>query len=76
MIYLVSFGMFLLFVFFMSLSYLFKGVTLKTEEEATAEIMGSCQLCSKLCELAGKQNAKPKKELCDLSEVQIPHQNV
>ncbi len=62
MIYLFSFGIFLLFVLGLALGMLMKRSGLKSESEANAILEGiSCAACTMNCGFAGKKSHKPKK---------------
>jgi hypothetical protein len=78
MIYIASFAVFVFFVGALALGMMISKRRLKTEDEATADIMRSisCAACtSTLCSLAGKKDASPKKG-CEAAQKAIPHRDV
>ncbi|MDD7022492.1 MAG: hypothetical protein PUI29_07975 [Aeromonadales bacterium] len=78
MIYIASFAVFVFFAGAMALGMIVSKRQLKTEDEATAEIMRSinCAACtSTLCSLAGRKDASPRKG-CEAKLKAIPHRNV
>ncbi len=78
MIYIASFAVFVFFAGAMALGMIISKRQLKTEDEATADILRSinCAACtSTLCSLAGSRNATPRKG-CEAELKAIPHRNV
>lgn len=70
MIYLVSFGIFCVFIFFLSLGLIFKRGGLKSESEAHEILEGiSCAMCSNSgCGFHGQKNRKPTKNCLTKTE--------
>ena len=78
MIYIASFAIFVFFVGAMALGMMISQKKLKTEDEATADIMRSinCAACtSTMCSLAGNKNASPSGD-CSISKNSIPHRDI
>ncbi|MGN0908138.1 MAG: hypothetical protein ACI4NA_00835 [Succinivibrio sp.] len=78
MIYLASFAAFIFFTGAMALGMIISKRQLKTEDEATADILRSisCAACtSTLCLLAGRKDASPRKG-CEAAQKAIPHRDV
>ena len=83
MIYLISFLVFLFFVGAMSLGLILRKQPLKTEDEATAAILGelSCASCTAVgCSFAGARKNHAGEESCaagrDAAKRSIPHKVV
>lgn len=76
MIYLVTFGIFLLFVLCMALSLIFKRGALKSESEAHAILEGiKCAACTNTsCGFHGKEDHKPTKNC--LEDMEIAHKQI
>ena len=72
MMYLVSFGIFLLFVLCLALSLIFKRGGLKSESEAHAILEGiNCAACSNTaCGFQGKQH-KPTKNCLHNADIEF-----
>lgn len=75
MIYLVSFGIFCVFIFFLSLSLIFKRGGLKSESEAHAILEGiNCAMCSNSnCGFHGQKRKPTKKCLAKTEEDMTKH---
>ncbi|HIX57407.1 MAG TPA: hypothetical protein H9850_08060 [Candidatus Anaerobiospirillum pullistercoris] len=71
MVYLVSFGIFLLFMLCMALSLIFKRGSLKSESEAHALLEGiNCAACTNsACGFHGQQRRKPSKSCLQKAEI-------
>lgn len=76
MIFLASFIIFLIFIFFLAIGYIFKRKGLVSESEAhqlLSESGISCAHCTSSCTFAGQQRKPTKK--C-LAEVEIPSKTI
>lgn len=71
MIYLVSFIIFLIFIFCLALSLVFKRGPLKSESEANALLEGlNCAACSNsACGFHGQPKRKPSKNCLQKGEI-------
>lgn len=71
MIYLVSFGIFVLFMLCMALSLIFKRGSLKSESEAHALLEGiNCAACTvSSCGFHGSARRKPSKNCLQKTEI-------